>query len=184
MAAEKPPPDAPPPDKAGSDGHIIGRLARVAARLEDALLVLLLGGLLALAGTQILLRNLFDAGLAWGDPLLRVMVLWLGLLGAMAATRDGNHITIDILSRWLPRRARVGARRATDGFGAAVCAVLAYHGARFVLMEHGAGGTAFAGVPAWACELVIPVGFGIMALRLLLSAVGRPPGVMGGDRPG
>ncbi len=71
-------------------------LAGALGRLEDALLVALLGVLLLLASTQILLRNLFDAGLTWADPLLRVLVLWLGLLGAMIASRSGKHITLDV----------------------------------------------------------------------------------------
>ena len=56
-------------------------------RAEDALLVILLTAMIVLACTQILLRNFFDSGIVWIDPLLRVMVLWLGLVGATVATR-------------------------------------------------------------------------------------------------
>jgi TRAP-type C4-dicarboxylate transport system permease small subunit len=50
-------------------------------RAEDALLVVLLSTMIVLAGTQIILRNFLDSGFVWIDPLLRVLVLWLGLLG-------------------------------------------------------------------------------------------------------
>ena len=149
----------------------LGRLARMAAAIEDGLLVLLLSAMIGLAGSQIVLRNLWAAGLFWADPLLRVAVLWVGLLGAMAATRDDNHITVDIVSRMLSERARSAGRVITDLFTSAVCGLLAYHGARMVRMDYEAGLVAFAAVPAWACELIIPIGFGVIAVRFLLSSL-------------
>ena len=149
----------------------LNRLARSIAAIEDGLLVFLLAAMIGLAGSQVLLRNLWDAGLFWADPLLRVSVLWVGLLGAMAATRDDNHITVDILSHVLTERARSAGRVITDLFTSAVCGLLAYHGARMVRMDYEAGLIAFAAVPAWACELIIPIGFGIIAVRFLLSSL-------------
>ena len=97
------------------------RLHRGLLRLEDGLLVSLLVLMVLLATGQILLRNLFDAGLSWGDPSLRLMVLWLALLGAMAATRDDNHIRIDLLSRYLPghwrRHSRIDHRDSCGTLG-------------------------------------------------------------------
>ena len=153
--------------------RILHRLLRIAASVEDGILVLLLMAMIALAGTQILLRNLLETGLEWGDPLLRVTVLWLGLLGAMAATRDDNHISIDVVSRFLPPRAKTASRLVTDLFTATVCGLLAYHGARFVLFEKEAGSIAFGFVPTWVCELILPFGFGIIALRFCVSFVLR-----------
>src|SRR5690606_33547420 len=66
------------------------RLERLGRLLEDALIVLLLGALVVLASAQILLRNVFSMGLAWSDGLVRMLVLWLALLGALAASRDGR----------------------------------------------------------------------------------------------
>jgi TRAP-type C4-dicarboxylate transport system permease small subunit len=146
--------------------------------IEDALLVLVLGAMIALAGTQILLRNLWGTGFAWTDPLLRLLVLWVGLLGAMAATRAGRHIDIDVLSRLLPERLRRPCRRLTDLFTSLVCALLAYHAGRFVWADWSAGTLAFATVPAWAGELILPLGFAVMTARFLLAALlagGQPP---------
>lgn len=145
-----------------------GRAVRAIAAVEDAVLVVIVAAMIALAASQIFLRNVLDGGIAWGDPLLRVLVLWVGLVGAMVATREDNQITIDVLSRFLPERLRQVTRCVTDLFTAAVCAILAWHGAHFVLLDWQDGVVAFAGVPAWACEIIIPVGFGAIALRYLL----------------
>ena len=57
------------------------QLIRLLHRFEDSLLALLLSAMIALACTQIVLRNVFEASLLWVDPLLRVMVsTWLRAL--------------------------------------------------------------------------------------------------------
>ncbi len=144
---------------------------RALHRIEDGVLLLLLGSMVLLAPAQILLRNFFDASIAWGDPLLRLLVLWLGLFGALAASREGRHIGIDVLSRILSERGRCAARAATGLFTAGVAGVVAYHGSRFVVDEMEFGGTAFAGLPVWLCEVVIPFAFGMIALRHALRVL-------------
>jgi TRAP-type C4-dicarboxylate transport system permease small subunit len=156
----------------GSEG-LLARLGRATAAIEDTLLVLMLAAMILLAGSQIVLRNFWDIGLAWGDPLLRVSVLWIGLLGAMAATRDDNHISIDILYRLLPIAGKNISRAITDLFTSVVCGYVAWYGGLLVALEKREESIVFASVPAWITELIIPVGFGVMALRFLTSFVLR-----------
>lgn len=151
------------------------RLGQLLVRTEDLLLSLILAGMILLASGQILLRNLWEYSLPWGDPSLRLMVLWLTLLGAMAATRDHNHIRIDLLSRYLPPGIRQVGGRITDLFASLVCTLLSWHSGRFVLYEMEDGNRFLDLMPIWPLQLIMPVGFGIMALRLLLNAaVGKP----------
>jgi TRAP-type C4-dicarboxylate transport system permease small subunit len=138
---------------------------------EDLVLMLLLSGMIGLSFTQILLRNLFETGLPWADPLLRLLVLWLGLAGALAATRENRHIRIDVLSRLAPPPVRPWLDRLSSIFTALVCALLAWHGARLVWFEYQDGTSVASGIPAWAAELVIPLGFGLMALRFALLGI-------------
>jgi TRAP-type C4-dicarboxylate transport system permease small subunit len=147
------------------------RLHRMVLKLEDWLLMLLLTGMILLASAQILLRNVFETGISWADPTLRLLVLWLSLLGAMAATRDNNHISIDLLSRFLSPGLKRVSQRIADLFAAVVCGFLAWHAGRFVLFEWEDGSRLFASLPAWVGELILPLGFGIMALRFLLAAL-------------
>ena len=150
-------------------------LHRLLLRLEDGLLLLLMSGMILLACAQILLRNLWDSGLVWADPLVRVLVLWLTMLGAMAATRERHHIHIDLLSRFLSQRKQRMVRGLTDLFAALVCGLLAWHSGRFVWLEFQDGGILFATLPAWVCESVMPLGFGIMSLRFLLQVASDRP---------
>jgi TRAP-type C4-dicarboxylate transport system permease small subunit len=134
-------------------------------RVEDATLALLLSAMILLAALQIALRGLLGTGITWVDPLLRVLVLWLGLLGAVAASREGRQITIDVLSRMLPGRARVAVGAVTNLFTSAVAGFAAYHGARFVASEFQFESVAFSGIPSWGLASVIPFAFAAIALR-------------------
>ena len=54
---------------------------------------------------------------------------------------------------------------------AAVSAFLSWHAGRLVLEDRAVGMVAFASVPVWVCEMVLPLAFGLIALRYLLYAV-------------
>ena len=148
-------------------------LSRLITWLENGIMASLLTAMIVLACSQIVMRNVWDAGIVWSEPLLRIMVLWLGLLGAIAATRDNSHISVDMLSRIMPALGKRIAGLITDGFSVVVCALIAYHSTRFVLMEKADGLIAFGNVPAWICEAIIPIGFGLMALRFAIAFSGR-----------
>jgi len=124
--------------------------------------------MVVLAPLQILLRNLFDQGIGWADPLIRVLVLWVGLMGAVAAARGDRHISIDAVSRMVSPRTRVGVGLITSSFTVVVCALVAWHSGRFVWDEKTYGSVAFSGIPAWMLEVVIPVAFALIAIRYLL----------------
>ncbi len=51
-------------------------------RFEDSLLVVILSSMIVLAVYQIIARNLLGEGIVWIDPLLRTLVLWVGLSGS------------------------------------------------------------------------------------------------------
>jgi len=131
----------------------------------DGLIVVLLGGMVLLATAQIVMRNLFSYSLFWGDDLLQLALLWLVMSGAVAAARTGEHLRINILARFIPRVARPWMYAALHAFTAAVCAVLAWQSVRLVLDSIEYGDTLFGEMPAWAAQLVMPVGFGMLAFH-------------------
>jgi TRAP-type C4-dicarboxylate transport system permease small subunit len=149
------------------------QILQILQRLEDGLLALVFGAMVLLALAQIVLRNLFDVGLAWSDPLLRVLVLWVGLLAAAVASRDDRHIAIDLVARWAGDRSRSAIGVVTALFTAAVCAVIAWNAARLVALDREAGVELTAGMPGWLFELIIPLSFGVIALRYLIHATLR-----------
>lgn len=151
--------------------------AEAAARwLESALLVVLFGGLMLLSVAQIALRNVFSEGLPWADGLGRLAVLWLAVIGAVAAARDRKHISIDLAQRFLPPGWRRAALAVAEAFAAAVCGFMAFYAWRFVADSRQFGDTLLGNWPAWAFQLVLPAGFAIIAYRYALRCLGRVSG--------
>lgn len=146
----------------------VARALAVLHAVEDGFLAGLLLLMVVLAPLQIFLRNFFDTGITWADPLLRVLVLWVGLMGAVSASRGNRHITIDVLSRMLAPRAQAAVGVVTSAFAAVVAGVVGYYGLQFVKTEIEYESIAFAGVPAWTCEIIIPFAFGVIAIRYAL----------------
>lgn len=160
----------------------LAAIDRALLRVEDLLLVTLLAGMIALSLTSMVLRWL-GSGLAPIDPLLRHGVLWLGLLGGVAATRSGRHVQIGAVARLLPPWAAALSHRLLAAVSAGVCAVLAHASWRFVIDERAAGTQAFGGLPLWILQLVLPGGMILLTLRFLLQLTQDPPPPEGAQVP-
>ena len=120
---------------------------------------------------SMILRNFFDAGLYWGDSLVRVTVLWVALVGAMVASRDDSHIRIDLLSRMFKPEHEHWVLRLTRLFTCLMLVLFTWGSGQFVYYEYVDNAIAFGDVPAWICEIIMPIGGGVMALRYFLLTV-------------
>jgi C4-dicarboxylate transporter DctQ subunit len=148
-----------------------GRTDEVIDRVEQGLITILLSLMITIAFLQIVLRNIFATGIAWADPFVRNLVLWVGFVGAAIATREGKHITIDVLPQWVPRQIKAIIGIIIQLFAALICGLLTFAAVKFVRNEALMGSITFVGIPAWVPQLVLPITFGIMALRFCLLAL-------------
>jgi len=152
-------------------------------RLENLLISVFALALVVLAGLQIVLR-LAENGLVWLDPVLRVLVLWVALLGALAAARHDKHISLDVLGRLLTGRLRRYARFVSLGFAAVIAALLCHASLGLIAVDRESGTLLAGAVPGWWAELILPVVFGLLTLRFLLRAlIDLPPPTVPGAPP-
>ena len=150
------------------DGRQTGFLARADRAgqfVENAALVAVLTAMIILAAAQIVLRNFMDSGFAWGDEALRLMVLWVAMLGAVAASRENRHIAIDALSRLMPEGFRPWVDVIVRAFTAAVSLVLAWYSWEFVAQSREFEDTLLDNLPAWWFQAILPVGFFLIGYR-------------------
>jgi TRAP-type C4-dicarboxylate transport system permease small subunit len=147
------------------------RLDAVGRWLENTLLLLFFLTILVLSTAQIALRNGFSAGLPWADPLVRLLVLWLAVVGAIAASRDHKHIAIEILARSLPPLGRRLVAAFVNLFASAVAGAFAWHAWRFVQDSKSYGDMLLGSWPAWLLQLILPIGFAVIAYRYLIRAL-------------
>ncbi len=146
-------------------GKSLHRWLTVLHKIEDSFLVLLLTAMIGLSVSQIILRNVFGSGISWAGPMTRLLVLWVGLAGAMVATRQDHHITIDVLTRYMQPTLKKLVRMLVDVFTGTVSVIIAYHAVRLVQLDRKEQTIAFEQIPAWWCEMIIPVVFAVIGLR-------------------
>jgi TRAP-type C4-dicarboxylate transport system permease small subunit len=151
--------------------YIWDQLDEKISRVEQVLVTILLTMMILMAFSQIVLRNFFDTGISWGDSLVRYLVVWVGFIGAAIATREGKHINIDVISRWLSGPESNYIRLISHLFSAVVCGLLTLAAVKFILFEAQIGSTAFFKLPVWVPEIVIPVTFGLMTLRFAVRFI-------------
>lgn len=155
---------------------MLARIARSWAWLENTLVVLILACMLVSAIVQVGLRNGFDSGIAWVEAFQQYALLWLAFLGASIASRERKHISIDAFLLLLPERFRKMSRWLPALFAAGVCAVAGWCCWLLVVYEQESGEMAFGSVPLWWCLTIMPVSFGVMALRSLTTLWMPPAG--------
>jgi tripartite ATP-independent transporter DctM subunit len=159
--AENPPAPAP-------DGW--RRWARVG---EDSLVTLALGALVLLPLLEIVLRRLFQSGVSGATAIQQHLTLVISLLGGMLAARDRRLLSLSTLSQFLKGRWQVFARVYSSAVAAAISAFLSVAAAQLAASERQGGNMMAYQIPIWTVQLIMPVGFAVIALRLLWNASGQ-----------
>jgi TRAP-type C4-dicarboxylate transport system permease small subunit len=106
----------------------------------------------------------------WADEFVRLLVLWLAMVGSIAAGRDNRHIRIDVLSHVLPPAAVIAVRAFVELFAAGVCAVIAWQAWRYLGVEAEFEDTVLIDTPAWFVHAIVPLAFALLAWRFLVLA--------------
>ena len=138
----------------------------LARRVEDSLLVLPMLALMALPLAEIVLRR-FHRGVSGSTTFVQHCTLLVGMLGGAIAARERRLLSFSTLPSFFKGRFQTLARIVSSGAAAAISALLCAASIQFVRSEKVSGGVLAYGIPLWVIELALPVGFGLIALRLL-----------------
>jgi len=168
--SSRPDPAAEQRDFISNGGNRWEKADEAIAKVEQTLIITFLSFMIFVAFLQIVLRNVFSTGLDWGDSFLRNLVLWIGFIGATLATKEGKHINIDIVSRWLPSLGRSIVMLITHLFSFSVCCLLTYAALKFIRNEVQMGNRTLLNIPAWIPEMILPMTFALMTFRFGLRA--------------
>jgi TRAP-type C4-dicarboxylate transport system permease small subunit len=162
----------------------LSKLDKIGRFIENVFLISLLSGMMLLSVVQIVMREIFNSGVVWSGELLKLMVLWLAMIAAIAACRDNRHIRIDALSHLLPAKAIRVSRVIVDLFAAVVCAVIAWQAWRYLQLEIEFEDTVLIDTPAWVMHSVIPVSFIATSYRFVVGAIRKAVGIETEDNTG
>ena len=134
---------------------------------ENWLLVLVLAAMVLLPVSEILRRMGVPIGIHGADDFLRHLTLIAGMLGGMIAARENRLLALSSLPQFLTGWRKQAAAQISGVFSALVTVCLAWAAKEFVLGERDAGTKLAYDLPTWWIQLALPVGFGVIVLRLL-----------------
>jgi tripartite ATP-independent transporter DctM subunit len=142
-------------------------------RGENFLVSLTLALMVLLPLSEIVLRKLLHAGISGSSAFLQHGTLLIGLLGGAIAAREGRLLSLSTLTTLLQGRWQAWAKVFSSAVAAAITVLLCAASYQFVLTEKEAGKIIAYGIPVWVIEWVMPIGFGLIALRLVWNASGK-----------
>jgi len=137
---------------------------------ENLLLPLALAALMLLPLIEIVGRKLFHGGVSGAAAFEQHLVLIIGLLGGMFAARDRRLLALSTLTTFLKGRWQTFARVFSSAFATGITIFLCLAALQLVQAEKGGGAMLAYGIPRWTIQLIMPLGFGVIALRLLWHA--------------
>jgi len=105
--------------------------------------------------------------------ILHVLTFYLTFLGGLVATWARRHLTLSTAELLPEGNERDAAHVLAGAAAAAVCAILTFGSAHVVRAERELGNVLSFGLPLWVGELVMPLGFGAMALSFAWMAAPR-----------
>jgi tripartite ATP-independent transporter DctM subunit len=115
------------------------------------------------------LRRAFQMGIPASTTIVQHMVLVVGMLGGAIAARDGRLLALSTFAETsLHGRWKIASQIFTCGVSAAVTAFLGLASYQFVASEREAGQILAFGIPMWVVESVLPLGFAVIAIRIVL----------------
>jgi len=103
---------------------MVAQAERWVLRGLEAILVILLAGMVVMVFGNVVLRYLFNSGLDLSEELSRYFFVWLTYIGAVVVMRENGHLGVDTLVGNLDRRWRLVCMVVSDVIVLACCVML------------------------------------------------------------
>lgn len=116
------------------------------------------------------MRLVFGIGIPGSFPFVQHLTLWVTFLGAALAAREGKLLSL-ATGEFLPKGFwQSAARIYAAAVGAGVSILLCRASIDLIVIERQAGTEVAIGLPVWVAQLAMPIGFGLIAVRLVWRA--------------
>jgi tripartite ATP-independent transporter DctM subunit len=137
---------------------------------EELVANLALAAMVVLPLAEIAIRPILSGGIPGSISFVQHLTLWVGFLGAALAAREGKLIALATATFIPAGRTRQATQVFSAAVGSTVSTILATAAYQLVLFDKEDGGIIALGLPVWVAQLVLPVSFAVIALRLVWRA--------------
>jgi len=130
-------------------------------------LIAMNAGLVVLVGSivwGVTSRYVTEAPATWVEEVSSIAFTWMVFVGAAEVHRRGRHVSVDLLTSFLPPAIRANQRAAAEVFVALYCFYVAWLGLQQTIASNSAT-TSMLGIPLSDAYAGLTVGFVLMGLR-------------------
>jgi tripartite ATP-independent transporter DctM subunit len=145
-------------------------------RLENALALVAMSGIVLIPLLEIVLRKFLATGIPGAAPFAQHLTMWVGLLGAAIAARDGKLLSLATGEFLAHSQTAHVARWLSSTAGAAVSAIFTVGAINLVELDLAEGLEIAAGIRVWMADLIMPAAFALITARLAWGASTSPLG--------
>jgi tripartite ATP-independent transporter DctM subunit len=167
-------------DNPAADGPALSKAPSGPFRLlhlgENTALALALAGVTLIPLAEIVFRKFQITGISGASVLVQHLTLIAGMLGAAIAARENRLLTLSNVVDWLKGNAQSWSRVFCAGCAAAIAASFCIAGIQFVSSEKVAEKILAYGIPVWVIQTLLPIGFGMIAVRIVLHGSAKATG--------
>ncbi|MEY8118828.1 TRAP transporter small permease [Falsihalocynthiibacter sp. BN13B15] len=148
------------------------QILKIADRLEEYVCSLIFLVMTFIGFANVLVRYLSNYSFAATQEILLNGFLLLTVFGAAIAARRGQHLAVTLFADMLPTALQPFVRWFSVSLGVLLLALSAWYCGEMVINQR-ASGIVSAGlqVPSWYYSLALPLGFLMIAVRLVQGAI-------------
>lgn len=145
-------------------------MRQAVVKLENSVALVAMAGIIALPLAEIVLRKWFATGIPGAAPFAQHLTMWVGMLGAAIAARDGKLLSLATGEFLAHSRTAHAAKVVAALIGSAVTTIFAVGAINLVKLDLADGAEIAAGIPVWVADLVLPFAFVMIAARMVWGA--------------
>lgn len=157
---------------------VYARLGRVIDTIDTVLMsigCLMLFTLMMVVVSDVSLRYLFNAPLNWSYEIISSYLMpGLFFMAASHTLKSNAHVCVDILHNYVGTKTRYAFEAVISTVAAPIFGLAAVVSAQNTWQDLQSGAASSSGMelPTWTISLMLPLGFGMLTLRLVLHAFG------------
>lgn len=156
---------------------VIAALERAVAAVEQAASLLaasVLFAVMLIVSADVAMRYVFNRPFGWTYDLISLYLMGALFYFALSATfAAGAHVSVDVVATRLPAGVRRALQVVIALVSACLFATIAWRAAGQAAVDYASGAAVSGEVlwPTWASDVLVPIGCGLLTLRLLLHAL-------------
>lgn len=154
------------------------KIDKVLHKIEAASLVFLLATIIILSFTQVIIRlfriphlRIFESF----DAIIKYSVLWICFIAAGMATAKNKHIKIDLVGKFAHGRLKSVLLAFTNIVAGIISSIIFYSSILYItkIEMNASDPPPFFNIPRWILLLIIPIGFGLVAIRFFIKGMNK-----------